>query len=50
MNTYQIFIKTTKGYAYYAKTPIYSQALVIEAQLQARGYEVMIRKNGQSAR
>lgn len=46
MNTYQIFIKTTEGWAYYSKTPIYSQALVVKTQLEAKGCTVRLRKDG----
>ena len=47
MNTYQIFIRTTEGWAYYSKTPIFSQAFAIAESLQRKkGYEVRIRKNG----
>ena len=46
MNTYQIFIMTEHGYAYYSKTPIYTQACEIKAKLEAKGYTVRLRKNG----
>lgn len=46
MNTYQIFIQTGNGYKYYSKTPIFAQAFAIAEQLQRKGHEVRIRKNG----
>lgn len=46
MNTYQIFIKTTEGWSYYSKTPIFSQAFAVGEKLQAKGFEVRLRKNG----
>jgi hypothetical protein len=46
MNTYQIFIKTENGFTYYGKTPIYSQALTVKANLEAKNIQVRLRKNG----
>lgn len=46
MNTYQIFIKTADGWMYYSKSPIYSQVLAVTYQLQEKGFETRLRKNG----
>lgn len=46
MNTYQIFIKTTEGWAYYSKASIFAQVYRIQQTLESRGYEVRLRKNG----
>jgi len=44
MKTYQIFIKTEKGWQYYSKTPIYAQAIVVQHNLEEKGHEVKIRR------
>lgn len=46
MNAYQIFVNTTNGWMYYGKSPIFSQANAVAYQLQEKGFETRLRKNG----